>query len=735
MAWLVAAVVALTVLTATAAPAIAVARPAAGDPSASGRLPLAAATLTPAITVATSAAPGSFSGAGQTLDFSYLVTNSGDTPLTNIVVHDALAGVSPVTCTAAELVPGATTNCGATYVTTQADVDRGRVVNTAVANGTPPSGPPVTSAPAHSVTSTALSGSLSITGSADQPSFSASGTPLSFTFVVTNTGAAPLSEASILETSRPGPAATCPAQVLAPGQSMTCALQTSSTPADLDRGAIYVSAVASGRLPAGQWVTSAPTTASVPAVQKPSLQLTPLFAGSFSAAGQRVDFTYSAFNSGNVTLTGVRLVSSRSTSGPVSCAQTLPAGQRASCSVSAVSTQADVAAGFLANVAYFVGFDPAGVLVASPPSAAYTPSTGGPPVPPATGALSLAKSVAPATFTGTGQTLDYSYLVTNTGVVGLSDVDVLDGLPGLSPVTCPATTLAAGAAMTCTASYVTGDAAANAGQVNNVAIAYGSVPGAPPVVSPAAATTTPGPPPRQPSPGIALVAQVQPTTFSAVNQSLSYSYLVTNTGDVPLDVRLTEALRTTPVSCPSGPPLPPGVSMICTAQHTTDAQDLVRGSVYSLAVATGQGASGPPVTSTPFRTTATLVPATISLTKSTAQRTFTGRRCGGTRSLKGLNRCPRGTNVAASSGARGGTRESRPAGTPARQRLSRPCGSGAPPARNRGRRVGTAAFPARAPLARPAASSRRQGRRRAVSGSRSRFRAPGSQQRSTSSVH
>jgi len=224
-------VVALTALTATAAPAMAVTPPTSGNPrTVTGSVRhAAAATLAPAITVATSVAPSSFSGVGQTLGYSYLVTNSGDAPLTNVVVHDALAGVSAVTCAATELLPGGISTCHATYVTTQADVDRGRVVNTAVANGTPPSGPPVTSAPAHSSASSTLpppTGSISIVGPSESPVFSipVRGIPshLAIAFVVTNTGAAPLREISVLEATPPGTQLSCPAQELAPGASMNC---------------------------------------------------------------------------------------------------------------------------------------------------------------------------------------------------------------------------------------------------------------------------------------------------------------------------------------------------------------------------------------------------------------------------------------------------------------------------------------------------------------------------------
>jgi hypothetical protein len=51
------------------------------------------------------------------------------------------------------------------------------------------------------------------------------------------------------------------------------------------------------------------------------------------------------------------------------------------------------------------------------------------------------------------------------------------GLPGLSAVTCPSTTLAPGASETCTATYVTTAAEVDAGSVTNTATAQGDPPG------------------------------------------------------------------------------------------------------------------------------------------------------------------------------------------------------------------------------------------------------------------
>ena len=52
--------------------------------------------------------------------------------------------------------------------------------------------------------------------------------------------------------------------------------------------------------------------------------------------------------------------------------------------------------------------------------------------------ISVVKSAAPLTVSAAGDTVAYSFCVTNTGNVTLTSVGVTDPLPGLSAVTCPA---------------------------------------------------------------------------------------------------------------------------------------------------------------------------------------------------------------------------------------------------------------------------------------------------------
>ena len=71
-------------------------------------------------------------------------------------------------------------------------------------------------------------------------------------------------------------------------------------------------------------------------------------------------------------------------------------------------------------------------------------------------------------MTAAGQTVTYTFAVTNTGNVTVHGVSVAEtafaGTGTVSAVTCPATTLAPGASTTCTATYTVTQADVDAGQ-------------------------------------------------------------------------------------------------------------------------------------------------------------------------------------------------------------------------------------------------------------------------------
>ena len=145
-------------------------------------------------------------------------------------------------------------------------------------------------------------------------------------------------------------------------------------------------------------------------------------------------------------------------------------------------------------------------------------------------ALSLVKTASPSTYSTVGQSISYSYLVTNSGNVSLAGpVTVTDDK---ATVSCPAVStvgnldanLDPGESITCTASYTITQADLNSGSVTNVATAHaGGIDSNQDTETVTAVQTK----------TLSLVKSATPSTYSTVGQSISYSYLVTNTGNVP----------------------------------------------------------------------------------------------------------------------------------------------------------------------------------------------------------
>src|SRR5690606_20894253 len=141
---------------------------------------------------------------GETISYAFLVTNTGNVTLTDVTVNDPLltdAGVSLVQGPQT-LAPGGSFTFTATYTPTQADIDAGRVENTATGTGTPPSGPPIESPPDTSIVPPDDTPGLTIekTGTLndlDGDGLLDLGETISYAFLVTNTGNVTLSDVTV----------------------------------------------------------------------------------------------------------------------------------------------------------------------------------------------------------------------------------------------------------------------------------------------------------------------------------------------------------------------------------------------------------------------------------------------------------------------------------------------------------------------------------------------------------
>ncbi|MCK1820926.1 SH3 domain-containing protein [Streptomyces sp. XM83C] len=90
--------------------------------------------------------------------------------------------------------------------------------------------------------------------------------------------------------------------------------------------------------------------------------------------------------------------------------------------------------------------------------------------------LKIRKDVEETAFTGPGEVLHYTFEVTNTGPVPVSDITVTDDGPGNPAVTCPVTTLQPGESTVCTATYTTTAADVRAGRISDIATVTGRGP-------------------------------------------------------------------------------------------------------------------------------------------------------------------------------------------------------------------------------------------------------------------
>ena len=204
---------------------------------------------------------------------------------------------------------------------------------------------------------------------------------------------------------------------------------------------------------------------------------------------------------------------------------------------------------------------------------------------PPTAALTLVKSSDATSAPAVGETITYSYVVTNSGEVTLTGITVTDvhgGIGGsFSGVSCPATSIAVGDSMTCTATYVLVQADVNAGSISNTATADSNETG--PVSSSLTVSLSP-------NAALTLVKSSDATPDPAVGETITYSYVATNGGEVTLtgvtvtDVHGGIGGSFSGVSCPATS-LAVGDSMTCTATYVLVQADADAGSVSNTATA------------------------------------------------------------------------------------------------------------------------------------------------------
>ena len=579
--------------------------------------------------------------AGDTIQYTYRVTNAGNVPIAAIAVaDDRLAGI-PVTCESSELAVGESMDCEASapYVITEDDELAGSVINSAFATGLTPDAVTVTSNTDVTTTTPVIAANPAITllkeaGTPIDTNGSGvvdAGDQITYTFTVRNTGNVPVDDLAIEDPllADVGADVACLATRLTPGQATFCTATYTITDADVDAGEVVNSAIAQGLDPDDEPVESNfdGTTTEILAV--PAIALTKvaqLNDGDGDArgdVGETVVYTFTVRNAGNVTLEDI--VVDDPLAGVVVClTDELAAGASTLCvaTVPYEVTQGDVDAGAVVNVATASGTPPAGGdPVISDEARTSTPTD-------ARAAIALEKTseiVGGATAADVGDVIRYGFVVTNPGTVTLDELDVDDPMLAAAGVqiVCPAGPLAPAGEVTCLADYTVTEADVAAGEtLVNEATATAAAPGGAAPVSPTAATATP----LVALPGISLTKEAQlddadGDEFADLGEEISYTFTVSNTGNVPLaGVAVADPLAGS-VEC-EATTLAVGASTAgsATTPYEVTQADVDAGAVVNVATASGTPLpTADPVTSEDARTsTPSDARAAIALEKTSA---------------------------------------------------------------------------------------------------------------------
>ncbi|MBU8579246.1 DUF11 domain-containing protein [Brevibacterium luteolum] len=496
--------------------------------------------------------------AGDTLEYTFKLTNTGSAPLTNLSVSDPKIGT--ITCPSdTTLAVGASVDCTpATYTLTQEDIDAGKVENTATAEATDPQR--IATATDESSATAEISALSSIylaksasqitapDGSPRDPADVQAGDQLTYSFTVTNTGSSTLRDVQLSDTKLGISNLACPIPggTLTPGDSVECPSQTYTlTQSDLDNEELTNSAAATAQPPRGDRVSNDSGITVPIGADAGALQLTKRITGGTDvdnnglSAGDLVSYAFTVTNTGHVTLHDID-ISDPTADGDITCEATqLAPGESTNCTgATHTLTQDEIDAGSLTNEATVTGVTSQGNEVSDDDSVTGT-------LTPASG-IKLTKTVGDIpSDADAGTEVEYTFTIENTGATTLRNVTLEDNRLD-DPATCSpdTTTLQPGDTLTCTGTHALTQAEVDAGVVSNDAEATGTPDNGDPVSSDDhASAVIPTDPSMSAMKTAGDIADANNNGIVDAGDTVDFSITVRNTSTVTLtDLRVEDAL-------------------------------------------------------------------------------------------------------------------------------------------------------------------------------------------------
>ncbi|MBD8519027.1 DUF11 domain-containing protein, partial [Plantibacter sp. CFBP 8804] len=441
---------------------------------------------TPSIALEKTALPATVRAAGDTIEYTFTVTNTGNVSVSDVAITEtAFTGTGDdikVVCDATNAAPQQSVVCTGSYKVTQADVNAGHIDNTAIATAVAISDVNVASDPSSVAMTIVAEPGISLVKSAT-PTDLVLNDKVTYSFVITNTGNVSIQDIAVAEGAFTGTgelsAIDCgDDRTLDPDKQLICEADYVITQDDVDAGVLSNTATATATAPTGS-ISSDASTVELSVDQLPQLSLLKTAdVDGLTAVGEEVEYRFRVTNTGNVTLTEIAVLEQNfSGTNPlpsITCDDNrLLPGEYVECVAPYSVTQEDIDAGSLTNTATANANSPGSDQpITAEPSTLVLPFTG------AT-AIGLTKTGTPIDVNSDSRItandrIRWSFSVTNDGAATLTDLAISDPMAGT--ITCTATELSPGKRTDCaaTAEYEITAADATTGEVRNVATASAS---------------------------------------------------------------------------------------------------------------------------------------------------------------------------------------------------------------------------------------------------------------------
>ncbi len=552
------------------------------------------------LTITKEADKSSVSSAGETINYTITVVNTGNVNLTNVVLTDTFAGGATLdsgdTNTDGVLDTDETWIYAADYEVTQADIDAGTDLGNIASVDTDQTNTNEDNA----ITTISQQPELTVTKTATSSTYSSVGEEITYSIEVENTGNLTISGINV---SDPLTGLNTTINNLAPGELQTYNVSYSITQADLNLGSVVNTATASGSDPNNVTVTASDSE-TVTANQLPGLTLTKNASpSSYSARGDIITYTIVIENTGNITISDITI--SDPLTGLSSSINTLQPGVKQTYTETYEIKQSDINAGSLTNTASASGTDPENNTINASDTETVNASQ--------QSGLIVTKNASSSAYNSAGEEITYTIEVENTGNVTLSDVLVTDPLTGMAE---NIASLSPDEKQTYTETYTITQTDMNSGSVTNTATAEGTNPDNETVSASDSETIT-----ANQQPGLAIAKNATPSTFSSAGQQITYNIIVENTGNVTLtNVQVTDPLTGLNSTITS---LAPGEDQTFTETYTITQSNLNSGSVTNTANASGTTPDNSTVTASDSETITASQEPGLTLTKTATPKTYT----------------------------------------------------------------------------------------------------------------